>query len=204
MLPQTRLYTPEEYLALEEKSPVKSEYYRGRIYQMTGATINHNRIVFNLSGLFFQALNGKSCEGFNGDMRLLVKANGLYTYPDLMVVCGPVDLVIGRKDTLTNPILIIEVLSDSTDQYDRTDKFDLYKGLDSLQNYVLVDQHRPYIQVFRRLETEPHLWVLENFSGLESQVPFPALDLTLNLADIYKRVEWPEPETKPEHPQQPQ
>lgn len=202
MLPQTRLYTPEEYLALEEKASVKSEFYRGRIYQMTGATINPNRIVYNLSGLFYQALNGKSCEAFIGDMRLLVKSNGLYTYPDLIVVCGPPDLVIGRKDTLTNPILIIEVLSDSTDRYDRTDKFELYKGLDSLQNYVLVDQHRPYIQVFRRLENEPNLWVLESFSGLESQVRFPALDTTLSLADIYKRVEWPESETKPDHPAQ--
>lgn len=169
---------------------------------MTGASLNHNTITANLSGLLFQTLNRKTCRHFINDMRLLVKVNGLYTYPDLMVVCGPVDLTIGREDTLTNPVLIIEVLSDSTAEYDRTDKFEFYKGLDSLQNYVLVDQHRPYIQVFRRFENEPDLWVLESFSGLESQAHFPALGLTLNMADIYDLVEWPEPETKPEHPQQ--
>ncbi|MBN9387285.1 MAG: Uma2 family endonuclease [Chloroflexi bacterium] len=204
MLPQTRLYTPEEYLPLEEKSPIKSEFYRGRIYQMTRATLNHNTITANLSGLLFQTINRKTCRHFIGDMRLLVKANGLYTYPDLMVVYRPVDLTFGRKDTITNPDLIIEVLSDSTAEYDRTDKFDLYKELDSLQNYVLVDQHRPYIQVFRRLENEPHLWVLESFSGLENQVRLPALDITLSLADIYDLVKCPEPEAKAEHPQQPQ
>lgn len=202
MLPNVKLYTPEEYLALEEKSPVKNEYFQGHIYQMTGASFNHNVITANLSGLFYQAFNEKPCQHFIADMRLLVKTNGLYTYPDLMAVCGPVDLVTGQLETLTNPLLIIEVLSDSTAEYDRTTKFELYKGLDSLKNYVLVDQHRPYIQVFNRLENDPHLWVLESFSGLESQVKFPALELSLNLTDIYKRIEWPEPAT--EHPYQTQ
>jgi Uma2 family endonuclease len=202
MQPHTKVYTPEEYLALEEKVPVKSEFFQGRIYQMTGASLNHNRIVANLSGLFYRALNGQSCEHFIGDMRLLVKANGLYTYPDLMVVCGPVDLAAGQMDTLTNPLLIIEVLSESTAEYDRTDKFELYKGLDSLQNYALVDQRRPYIQVFKRLENEPRLWVLESFTGLESQATFPALELSLSLADIYNRVELLATDTF--HPHQPE
>lgn len=202
MLPQVKHYTPEEYLALEEKALVKNEYFQGRIYQMTGASLNHNGIIANLSGLLFQSLKGKSCRHFINDMCLLVKANGLYTYPDVMVVCGPVELAAGPLETLTNPLLIIEVLSSSTAEYDRTDKFELYKGLDSLQNYVLVDQHRPYIQVFNRLENESRLWVLETFSGMESQAKFPALELSLNLADIYNRVEWPETGTA--HPHQPQ
>ncbi len=204
MLPQIKFYTPEEYLALEEKAPVKSEYFQGRIYQMTGASFKHNVITANLSGLLYQSLNRNTCQHFIGDMRLLVKTNGLYTYPDVMVVCGPVDLAAGPLETLTNPLLIIEVLSDSTAEYDRTDKFELYKGLESLQNYVLVDQHRAYIQVFRRLENEPRLWALESFSGLESQAYFPALELRLDLADIYNRVEWSKTEAETAHPHQPQ
>lgn len=201
MLPQAkRYYSPEEYLALEEKASAKSEYFRGQIYQISGASLNHNRITVNLTGLLYRALAGKSCEVFSGDMRLLVKANGLYTYPDLMVICGPVDLIAGQVDTVANPVLIIEVLSNSTAEYDRTDKFELYKGLNTLQNYVLVDQHRPYIQSFNRLENEPRLWSLETFNRLDEQLRLPALDLELHLRDIYHRVEWPETETA--HPGQ--
>ncbi len=201
MLPQVnRYYTPEEYLALEEKASTKSEYFRGRIYQMSGASLNHNRITVNLTGLLYRALGGKSCEVFSGDMRLLVKANGLYTYPDIMVICGPIDLIAGQVDTVANPLLIIEVLSNSTADYDRTDKFELYKALNTLQNYVLIDQHRPYIQSFNRLENEPRLWSLETFNGLDKQLRLPALDLELNLGDIYNRAEWSETEIA--HPNQ--
>lgn len=98
---------------------------------------------------------------------MLVKANGLYTYPDVMVVSGPLELVAGQLETVANPGLIIEVLSNSTAEYDRTDKFELYKALNSLQNYLLVDQHRPYIQSFTRLQNEPRLWTVETFQGLE-------------------------------------
>lgn len=201
MLPQVKhFYTPEEYLALEEKASSKSEYFRGQIYQMTGASLNHNRITINLTGLLYRALSGKSCEVFSSDMRLLVRANGLYTYPDVMVICGAVDLAAGQSDTATNPRLIIEVLSNSTAEYDRTDKFELYKALNSLQNYVLVDQHRPYIQCFYRLENEPRIWAVETFNGLDAQLRLPALDLELGLGEIYSRVEWPQTET--EHPNQ--
>ncbi len=201
MLPQVkRYYTPEEYLAQEEKASTKSEYFRGRIYQMSGAFLNHNRITVNLTSLLYQALSGKSCEVFSGNMRLLVKANGLYTYPDIMVICGPVDLIAGQVDTVANPLLIIEVLSNSTADYDRTDKFELYKALNTLQNYVLIDQHRPYIQSLNRLENEPRLWSLETFNGLDKQLRLPALDLELNLGDIYNRVQWPEIEIG--HPNQ--
>src|SRR3954449_12283492 len=100
----SHFYTPEQYLTLEESSEQKNEYFRGEIFQMAGASVSHNRIIFNLSGLLYQKLSGGPCEAFNSDMRLLVEANGLYTYPDLMITCGPPELVPGRTDTITNPL----------------------------------------------------------------------------------------------------
>lgn len=191
-------YTPEEYLNREQSAEYKSEYYRGEIFQMAGGSVSYNRIIFNLSGLLYQQLSGSSCEAFNSNMRLLVKPNGLYTYPDLMIICGPLELVPSRTDTVTNPLVIIEVLSESTAEYDRTDKFELYKALETLQNYVLVDQHRPYIQCYGRLVEEPRLWTVETYRHLAESLRLPALDISLNLEQIYDRVEWPKPITK--HP----
>ncbi|HEX2910602.1 MAG TPA: Uma2 family endonuclease [Chloroflexia bacterium] len=189
------IHTLQEYLALEEQSEDKHEYYQGQIFLMAGGSVNHNRISFNLAGLLYQKLAGSTCEAFSSDMRLLVKANGLYTYPDLMVVCGSLDLAPGRTDTVTNPLVIIEVLSESTAEYDRTDKFELYKELESLENYILVDQHRSYIQCFRRVKDEPKLWAVESYRHLEENLRIPALDLELSLKEIYHRVEWPQADT---------
>lgn len=185
-------YTPEEYLQLEESLEERHEFFQGQIFQMAGGTDSHNRITFNLSGLLYQKLNGTGCEGFNSDMRLLAQPNGLYTYPDLMVVCGPLDYAPGRNDTLTNPAVIIEVLSASTAEYDRTNKFEPYKALASLQNYVLVDQHRPYIQCYRRVPGEPRIWNVETYHQLEESLDLPALGFVLDLKEIYSRVVWPE------------
>jgi Uma2 family endonuclease len=184
-------YTPEEYLKLEASSEYKNEYFRGEIFQMAGGSVSHNRIIFNLSGLLYQKLNGSDCEAFNSDMRLLVETNGLYTYPDLMVTCGPLVLAPGRADTITNPLVIIEVLSTSTAEYDRTDKFELYKALETLQNYVLVDQHRAYIQCYWRVAGEPQLWTVETYRHLDESLKLPALDISLGLNEIYSRVVWP-------------
>lgn len=112
--PEQKYYTPEEYLALEEDAEYKSEYYQGEIFAMSGGSPNHNRIAGNLYIALREALEGKSCEAFFSDMRLQVKKNGLYTYPDVMVVCGGLEFVKGRTDTITNPVVIIEVLSEST------------------------------------------------------------------------------------------
>ncbi len=134
-----KYHSPEEYLALEETAEYRSEYYRGEIFAMAGGSANHNRIARNLLIAFDDALEGKPYEAFITDMRLYVKKNGLYTYPDVMVVCGKLEFVKGRTDTLTNPVVIVEVLSESTEGYDRGTKFELYRAVDTLQDYVLID-----------------------------------------------------------------
>ena len=135
--PRKDYFTPEEYLALEEEAEYRSEYYQGEIFAMTGGSANHNTIAVNLCRSLDEAFDDKPCQVFINDMRLLVQDNGLYTYPDLMVVCGNIKFVAGRDDTVTNPIVVVEVLSKSTGSYDRGPKFELYRALHTLQDYVL-------------------------------------------------------------------
>ncbi len=181
-------HTPEEYLALEEKADCKSEYYQGEIFAMSGASINHNRIANNLNAVLNVAFETKPCEAFSSDMRLLVKKNGLYTYPDVMVVCGKPQFVEGRDDTITNPVVIVEVLSKSTRDYDRGAKFELYRATGSFQDYVLIDQERPYIEYFHKLEDGR--WLLSEFSDLDATLTLEAIDFTIPIRRIYHKVDW--------------
>jgi Uma2 family endonuclease len=134
-----KMYSEKEYLELERDAEYKSEYYRGEIFAMAGAGHNHNRIVENLSGECYIAFKGKSCQTFSSDMRLHIPQNGLYTYPDLLVVCGKIEFAEDNDDTIVNPSAIIEVLSKTTSAYDRGDKFHLYRSIPTLMEYVLVD-----------------------------------------------------------------
>ena len=122
-----KYYSLQEYLTFEEKAQLKSEYYQGQIFQMAGGSANHSRISLNICLELTIALRGKSCEVFNSDMKIAVKANGLHTYADAAVVCGEVEFGPGRDDIITNPLLLVEVLSPSTRNYDRADKFLLYR-----------------------------------------------------------------------------
>ena len=187
VLTKTR-YTPEEYLALEEQAEQKSEYYNGEIFAMAGGSVNHNRITRNVVTTLAPLLAAKPCEAFASDMRLLVEKKGLYTYPDVMVVCGKLEFVAGRNDTLTNPILIVEVLSESTREYDRTTKFRFYRRIPTLLEYVMIDQARVYIECFRR--TESDLWIFESYDQLEDQLKLRSLELEIPLTLIYNQVEW--------------
>ncbi len=190
---QQKYYTPEEYLALEESADYRSEYYQGEIFAMSGGSANHNRLAGNLYLALRENLEGKSCEAFITDMRLLVKKTGLYTYPDVMVVCGRLQFVKGRTDTLTNPVLIVEVLSEATQAYDRGAKFELYRGLDSLQDYVLIDQARVYVEYFHKLADGR--WLLTELNSLEAVLKLESVEVELPLSRIYERVEW---ESQPE------
>lgn len=129
--------TPQEYLAIERAADFKSEFFDGKMFAMAGTSKEHAHITVNLTIQFGNALEGRFCEPFSSDLRVKVSANGLYTYPDLTIVCGPVDLEDELADVLLNPTLIIEVLSPGTERYDRGKKFDLYRELDSLKEYVL-------------------------------------------------------------------
>ena len=188
--PKQPYYTPEEYLALEETAEYRSEYFQGEIFVMTGGSINHNRITGNIHTELNIAFENRPCEAFINDMRLLVKKNGLYTYPDVMVVCGQIRFLEGRDDTLTNTSVIIEVLSKSTEGYDRGAKFELYRALETFQDYILVDQTKIHVEHFHKLEDGR--WILQEFNRLEDILCLETLDVSLPLARIYRKVIWDE------------
>lgn len=179
-------YTPAEYLALEERAAYKSEYFKGEIFAMAGGSYNHTVISVNMLVALSNGLATRPCVVFNSDMRLLVQANGLYTYPDVSVVCGDPAFVEGRTDTVTNPQLIVEVLSESTGFYDRNGKFALYRELPSLHEYVLIDQNRVLVEYYRRLNNDE--WLLKTFNDLEAVVRLGDLGVEISLKQIYNRV----------------
>jgi Uma2 family endonuclease len=179
-----KMYSEKEYLELERDAEYKSEYYRGEIFAMAGAGHNHNRIVENLSGECYIAFKGKSCQTFSSDMRLHIPQNGLYTYPDLLVVCGKIEFAEDNDDTIVNPSAIIEVLSKTTSAYDRGDKFHLYRSIPTLMEYVLVDSLSISVEVFRK--NEDGTWLLaKETENIEEQITLTNFDLQLKLSDIY-------------------
>jgi Uma2 family endonuclease len=181
-------YTPEEYLELEREATYKSEYFRGEIFAMAGATRNHNRIVANLTGECYIHLKGKTCRTYSSDQRIHIPENGLYTYPDLLAVCGRDQLLDEHKDTILNPRLIVEVLSEGTEAYDRGEKFQLYRSIPTLQEYVLINSRRVAAEVFRK--NEEGLWTLasEAFDG-EGSIEIASIGLTLTVRAIYDQTE---------------
>lgn len=188
VLATKKLFTPEEYLAMEEVADYKSEYFQGEIFAMSGGSANHSTITSNcITGLNL-ALKAKPCRVFESNMRLLVKRNGLYTYPDVMVVCGKVEFVPKRNDTLTNPVIIVEVLSPSTRDYDRVKKFALYKPLDSLREYLLVDSEQIHVTHLRRTDPES-AWTIEMYDDLQTVLHLDSVGCDLALAQIFDKVE---------------
>ena len=178
--------TPADYLGRERRSEVRSEYLNGRIYAMSGASREHNRITINLSAMLHSRLKGKPCEPFSGDLRVKVSPTGLYTYPDVIVACGESLFEDEHVDTLLDPTVIIEVLSDSTEAYDRGEKFAHYRALESLTDYLLVAQDRPRIEHFvRQLDSR---WLYSVTDRLDKQVEIATIDCVLPLAEVYERV----------------
>src|SRR3989440_8660463 len=138
--------TPDEYLRLERQAEYKSEYLNGEIFAMGGASRQHNLITVNIGAEFNRQLKGKPCEAYSSDMRVKVRANGLYTYPDVIVVCGEPQFEDREVDTLLNPTLLVEVLSQSTERYDRIAKTSYYRTIDSLHEHLLVAQHEVRVE----------------------------------------------------------
>jgi Uma2 family endonuclease len=183
------LFTLDEYFALETSADQRHEYYRGEIFAMSGGSANHNRITVNVATALNTQLANKPCEVFVTDMRLLVKRRQLYTYPDVMVVCGKVEFAQQRTDLLTNPSVIFEVLSPSTETYDRGKKFNyFYRTIDSLQEYVLVDQERMLVEHLRRSGERD--WLLTVLDDISDTLALTTIDVAISLAEIYRRVEW--------------
>ncbi len=186
-LTQTKKYTPEEYLALEEKAEYRSEYVNGFIFKMAGGTESHIQISFNVTKLFSDKLRGK-CRAYQSDMKVWVEEAGTFFYPDVTVVCGERRFYKDRRDIVENPILLVEVLSESTKDYDKNDKFFTYKHIESFKEYVLISQDKPVVQQYIR-QSDGH-WKIEATIGLNSKVYFESLDTELAMQDIYDLVEF--------------
>jgi Uma2 family endonuclease len=180
--------TPEEYLAAERLSETKSEYLDGGVFPMPGATINHIRIVGNLSYQLLNQLSDRPCDVLASEMKVMLQDSRKFFYPDVSVVCGELKLYDDRKDIILNPDLVIEVLSPSTEAFDRGAKFQAYQSIESLKEYLLVAQDRPFIEQFVRSETGK--WEYAAAIGLESSLTLSSVECTLDLAAVYKRVDF--------------
>lgn len=179
-------FTIEEYLAMEEDAVEKHEYYRGEVFAMSGAKVPHNRISGNLYAILHQKLKGKNCRPYNSDQRIHIEINTLFTYPDISVVCGE-DVTLNNDNwNILNPSVIIEVLSPSTKNYDRGEKFMLYRDIPTLREYILVDSEHVHIEAFR-LNTV-HRWELEEYNVLEEQLHIKAINEIIPVAEIYDGV----------------
>lgn len=183
-----RLLSPEEYLAIERDVPGKHEYYRGVMFAMGGASREHNLITGNIAAALHAQLSKRPCESYQNDMRVKVSPTGLYTYPDVVVTCEQPRFEDKVLDTLLNPQAIIEVLSDTTEKYDRGKKFEHYRQLESLREYMLVAYDRPHLELFTH--GDDGVWRLSEVSGLEARIEMPAIGCRLALADVYAKVEF--------------
>ena len=185
-LPAKKFVTPEEYLEVEELAERKSEYLNGEMFLMAGTTSSHNLIVTNLVGELRNQLRKRKCNIYSQDLRARVSPTGLYTYPDVMVTCGEEQFLNGPKtSTLLNPILIIEVLSDSTKDYDRGEKFEHYRSLASLKEYVTVDQAKPHVEHWKFQKVGS--WLLHEFHQPADVIDL-GFEVSLRLADLYEKV----------------
>ncbi len=187
---KSNYYSPEEYLHCEDLATERSEYYDGEIFTMAGGTANHNQITLNIgSELHFQ-LKKKDFRVYIADMKLWIAQRNAFNYPDVMVIAGTPQFYENRRDIVLNPQMIVEVLSDSTEGYDRGDKFAQYRTLDFLQNYVLVHQNQCHVEHFKKMAKDE--WLFTELKGNDAVLKLTSLNVELNLADIYDKVEFTE------------
>ncbi|MDT7808575.1 MAG: hypothetical protein QOJ70_2388 [Acidobacteriota bacterium] len=185
----TTYLTPEEYLAIERQAESKNEYIDGEMVAMTGASRKHNLIAVNITGELYRQLKGRPCEGYGSDMRVRVPSTLMYTYPDVVVVCGEPLFEDDHLDTLLNPTVIIEILSDSTERYDRGRKFGFYRTIESLAEYVLVAQDEYRIEQY--VKQHDGRWLLTDHRSPEDVVELSSIQCTLALREVYEKVALP-------------
>ena len=183
-------FTPQEYLALERKSETRNEYYNGEIFAMAGASREHNLTVANLLRDIGNQLEDRPCESYPSDMRVFIEATGLYTYPDVSVVCGEPRFQDREVDTLLNPTVIVEVLSPTTEAYDRGDKFRHYRRIDSLREFVLISQDRMMVERYTRQGKD---WVLSEMTDPDQVLKLESIGCQIPLDRIYAKIKFPEP-----------
>lgn len=184
-VPKTVL-SPEDYLAFERRSEFRHEFYKGEIFQMSGASRKHNAIVFDLAVHIGNRLRGKNCQGFASDMRVHIPLTGLYTYPDVVIAGGEPEFLDDEFDTLLNPVVLIEVLSPTTADYDRGEKFRHYQSIESLREYLLIAQDE--IRAEHLIKQPDGRWAVSEYTSPEMNISLPSIEITLQLSEIYDRV----------------
>jgi Uma2 family endonuclease len=186
---QNRIRISEaEYLRIERQAETKSEFFDGEMFAMAGGTATHSLITTNLTIELGNQFKGTGCLTYNGDLRVKAEATGLFTYPDISVVCGGPRFLDEQEDTLLNPTLVVEVLSDSTEAYDRGKKFEHYRQILSCKEYLLVSQKEALIeQYIRQLNRE---WTLKEAAGLDSRIELPSLGIVLPLSQVFANVKF--------------
>jgi Uma2 family endonuclease len=187
MSTQPNIYlSPEEYLALERQADYKSEYFNGVVYAMSGASLNHNTIVANVIAELVQQLRGRPCRALPSDIKVRMPDSRKFFYPDVSVVCGEPQFHDERTDVILNPVLIIEVLSESTAAFDRGDKFQAYQQMESLKEYLLISQDKRVVEHYVRQTRE--VWNYTAAVGLESSLYLPSIECTLRVEAVYDKV----------------
>lgn len=183
---EQQIYTTEQYLSFEVNSQQRHDYIDGEIVPVTGGTPNHNKIAGNLYTLIRFGLKGQPYDVFITDQRLWIPQFTIYTYPDVMVVTRPLQFQTGRNDTITNPILIAEVLSQTTKHYDKDEKFAAYRSIPSFQEYLLVDQYRIQVEHYRKNKTRE--WLFREYQRLEESLTLASVNLEIQLTDLYEDI----------------
>jgi Uma2 family endonuclease len=181
-----KFYTPDEYRQLEETAEFRNEYRDGEIVEMTGGTINHSQIIGNIYAFLKSALRGNNARPFMSDLRLWIPRYRRGTYPDVMVVKGELVCTPGRKDEMVNPVLIVEVLSKSTKDFDREDKFRFYRSIPEFREYVLVSQQEFLVQQY--IKNESNQWLFQEYEGETATVSFTSIGVQMLMSDIYELV----------------
>jgi Uma2 family endonuclease len=188
MQAEKKIYTTNEYLDLEVNSDTRHEYLNGEIIPMTGGTPEHNEIASILNAALRVSLKGQTYSIFVADQRLWIPDRKLYTYPDVMVASRPLQRQQGRTDTITNPVMIAEVLSKSTKNYDRDEKFSAYRTIPTFQEYLLIDQYTHHVEQYSK--TESHKWIFAEYNDPESSISLSSIPFEICLADLYESVEF--------------
>lgn len=186
-VPTKTYYSPEEYLELETTAEHKSEYFDGQIIPMAGGKPNHNQLAINLTSAINYNFRKQPYRVFMSDLRLWIPNFRLYTYPDVMVVNIPLVFAENRSDTIINPLAIAEILSDSTEKYDRGDKFRMYRTIPSFREYLLISQTAMQVEKFTK--NESNQWVLSEYSGKDAKISFDSFEFEISLEELYDRVD---------------
>lgn len=178
--------TESEYFLFEAQSKGRHEYYRGEVFAMAGGSVEHAQIIGNVAGELRQRLKGQACQASGSDLRIHIEAAGLYTYPDVSVVCDQLQYYNGRKDTIINPVVLIEVLSPNTESYDRGEQFNFYRKIPTLQEYILISSTKMQVQHFR-LQSGGQ-WLLTIYNQAEEELLIDSIQELIPLKELYDRV----------------